>query len=425
MHRGFIFDHNRCVACSACCAACILENKWAVHARNIFTYNSEVLPSLPVINISLACNHCVNAPCIDGCPTGSLYRDTPTGAVLLDENKCIGCKYCQWNCPYDAPKLNYEKGIIEKCNLCYSGLIEGRLPACTNACPTGALNFGELTEQLRENIPPFIPDKNLHPSIVFKDTPYYRSSRIIPENIFVPEQTVVGAKNQNISIDWSLFAFSFLTTLSVATIISSYLNGQYPEKILSASLIFLAGMLSLFHLGKKMRAFKAVYNLRTSPLSREITVFITYSIVCLIAVLLQLPGFLVASSVIGLFMLIVIDSVYVYADTRKEVILHSGQTFISGLLIVSFLTGNIIPFIFIAIIKLTSSVSRLFANKSTGLNFGIRFVRITILLVAGTSLISGISYNDPFIFYLFLTGEFLDRLIFYIEYKPQNISNQI
>jgi anaerobic dimethyl sulfoxide reductase subunit B (iron-sulfur subunit) len=422
MNRGFIFNHNKCVACGACSAACILENEWAVHARSIFTYNSEAFPSLPIINISLACNHCETAVCLEGCPTDSYYRDTLSRAVLLDGKKCIGCKYCQWNCPYDAPKFNTEKGIIEKCNLCYSVLIEGRLPACTTGCPTGALKYGELSEQLQESIPHMIPDKNLNPSIEFKGCQKLIPPRIIPENIFRSGSSGTGAKNQNISIEWSLFVFSFLTTLSVTAIISSLIKGQFPEKILSVSIIIFAGIISLFHLGQKMRAWRTVFNLRTSPLSREVAIFIIYSTVCLISAFLHLPGFLVVSSVIGLILLIAIDSVYIYADKRKKIIFHSGQTFISGLLIVSFLTGNIISFIFIAILKLTSTVYNLFVNKLNGINFTVRFVRIIILLVTGTSLVSGISFNDPVIIYLFLTGELFDRIIFYIDFDPLNIN---
>jgi Fe-S-cluster-containing dehydrogenase component len=152
MRKGFIFNHNKCVSCNSCSAACILENGWKVHPRNIFTYNSNAEYLLPLIHLSLACSHCESAICMEGCPASAYSREDITGAIILDETKCIGCRYCQWTCPYDAPKFDAESKTIAKCNLCYSGLIEGRQPACSSACPTGALRFEPLTEQNPENI---------------------------------------------------------------------------------------------------------------------------------------------------------------------------------------------------------------------------------------------------------------------------------
>ncbi|MEI8225613.1 MAG: DmsC/YnfH family molybdoenzyme membrane anchor subunit [Bacteroidota bacterium] len=411
--------------CGACSAACILENGWSIHPRVIFTYNSDTIPSLPLTNLSLACNHCETPVCLNGCPTASYYREPLTGAVIIDEKKCIGCKYCQWNCPYDAPKFDTENRIIGKCNLCYSGLIEGRLPACTTACPSGALEYGELSEPILKNIPSWFPDKNLNPAIVLKGKQNNDPLRIIPENVFEPEVPKLGAKERGMAGDWSLFAFSFLTTLSVATIISSFINGIFPEKILFVSIIILAGIISLFHLGKRLRAWRAIANVKSSPLSREIALFIIYSVVSFFAVFFQLPGFLLASSIVGLILLIVIDSVYIYADKRKSVIMHSGQTFLSALLIVSFFTGIVLPFIFIALIKLAASAYSLSINKINNINFVIRFLRIALLLVTGVSLVSEISYPDPVISSIFLTGELIDRIIFYIDFSPVNINTEI
>jgi Fe-S-cluster-containing dehydrogenase component/DMSO reductase anchor subunit len=425
MRKGFIFNHNKCVNCSACSAACILENGWSVQPRTIFTYNSDTIPSLLHSNLSLACNHCETPVCLEGCPADSYYRETLSGAVIIDGKKCIGCKYCQWICPYDAPKFDTGNRIMEKCNLCYSGIIEGRMPSCSTACPTGALKFGELSEPVPENIPSWFPDKNLNPAIELKGKQNKDPLRIIPEKIIEPEVLKSSAKEKGMTGAWSLFAFSFLTTLSVAIIISSFINGIFPNKILFLSIIIFAGIISLFHLGKWHRAWRAVTNLKSSPLSREIALYIIYSVVSFIAVFFRLPGFIIASSFVGLILLIVIDSVYIYADKRKSVIMHSGQTFLSALLIISFFTGFVLPFIFIALIKLVSSVYILSVNKINNINFVIRFLRLALLFVTGVSLISGISYPDPFISSIFLTGELIDRIIFYIDFAPVNINTEI
>ena len=425
MSKGFIFNHNKCVACGACSAACVLENGWTSRPRTIFTYNSEVSPYFPLINLSLACNHCGTAVCMEGCPAKSYTRDALSGAVIIDDKKCIGCKYCQWNCPYDAPKYDDGTKTIGKCNLCFSGLIEGRLPACTTACPTGALSFDEIKGQVDENTFPWFPDKKLNPKIEFSGKQNYNLLRIIPERAVEPEIHGEAEREKILSGDWSLAAFSFITTISVASIVSSFFKSIFPDKLIFSMMVVLAGTISLFHLGKKQRAWRAILNIKTSPLSREIALFILFSIVSLVAVFFQIPGFLIAASITGLFLLIAIDSVYIYADRRKSVLMHSGQTFLSALIIISFLSGAILPFIFIALLKLASSLYLLSVNKKAGVNFIIRFFRIALLFLSGASLISGISFSDNVIIFLFLTGEFLDRVIFYIDFEPLRISSMI
>ena len=170
MRNGFIFNLDRCVNCKACSAACLLENGWSVSARNIYTYNSEILPDLPVTNLSLTCNHCNKPLCLDGCPTGAYSKDDLTSAVLIDSEKCIGCRYCIWNCPYDAPKLNAGRGFIEKCNFCFSRINERVEPACTAACPTGALQFGGIPEISGSMELNWVPEKDINPALMITGT---------------------------------------------------------------------------------------------------------------------------------------------------------------------------------------------------------------------------------------------------------------
>jgi Fe-S-cluster-containing dehydrogenase component len=120
-----------------------------------------------VVHLSMACNHCEKPVCLEGCPAGSYSREPVTGGIIADENKCIGCSYCEWNCPYEALKINLRKGIIEKCNLCYGRLSEGLEPACTSACPTGALCYGTIPDPCMLNKPGWFPDKGLNPAIWF------------------------------------------------------------------------------------------------------------------------------------------------------------------------------------------------------------------------------------------------------------------
>lgn len=421
MRKGFIFDHARCVNCNACSAACILENGWKSHPRNIYTYNSHAEPGLPLIHLSLACNHCESAACMDGCPTSAYSREPVTGAITLNETRCIGCRYCQWNCPYDAPKYDSETRSIIKCNLCYSLLIEGRQPACSSACPTGALRFGEFTEHDPGLVYSWFPDKEQNPAIKFTAKSDGTTLKIIPENIYESVDQVPSNPGKNISDEWSLIAFSYLATLSVSAIFSSFIKGVFPPAMIFLPVLLLTGAVSFFHLGQKTRAWRSVANLSHSALSREIAAFIAFASVSALTVLFHIPGLLIVSSIIGMAFLILIDNVYVSADKRFPVVLHSGQTFISALLIISFFTDSTLPFLFMALIKLISSFYRLSVNQLHKQNFGLRFLRIAFLIVSGISMVSDISYPDLFIVSLFLIGELFDRMLFYIDFNPLNI----
>jgi len=425
MRKGFIFNHNKCVSCNACCAACILENGWNVQPRNIYTYNSEADVFSPVINLSMACNHCELAVCMKGCPSSALSRNPVTGAIIIDDTKCIGCRYCQWNCPYDAPKFDKVTGTIGKCNLCYSGLMEGRQPACSSACPTGALSFNELSDIENNAAYSWFPNKKLNPAINFVGIKNQTPLKVIPGTNTIPTDLRQNQKIKNVSGELSLIVFSFLATISVATVISSFLRSVFPEIISFILLLFITGLVSIFHLGKKFRSWRSVMNLRYSPLSREIALFILYSSVSCITVILRIPVLLIASSFIGLILLLMIDSVYIYADRNKSVILHSGQTFLSVLIIVPFISGIVLPFIFLALIKLGLSFYRLIIAKLNAADIGIRFIRIVFLIVPGLSFILLNSQPEKFIIIIFLAGELLDRILFYIDFNPPNINTQI
>ena len=166
---AFLFDPNRCTGCAACSLACSTENglEWGRSWRQIVPFNPERLPGVPSFHLSLACNHCAEAPCVAHCPTRAMTRDPRTGAVVVDEARCIGCRYCAWVCPYDAPRFDEGRGVMTKCTLCNHRLLEGRGPACVVACPTDALGYGdpEAHGWLQE-IPGF-PPTSAQPRIAF------------------------------------------------------------------------------------------------------------------------------------------------------------------------------------------------------------------------------------------------------------------
>ena len=148
MPNSFLFDPNRCTGCGACRLACSIENQLEPERswRRIDTFNRTRHPGLPLYHLSLACNHCSEPACMYACPALAYSRDENSGAVMLDDAKCIGCRYCAWACPYDAPVYEPPRGVMTKCTLCHHRLREGMRPACASLCPTGALDFGDLPE---------------------------------------------------------------------------------------------------------------------------------------------------------------------------------------------------------------------------------------------------------------------------------------
>jgi Fe-S-cluster-containing dehydrogenase component/DMSO reductase anchor subunit len=421
MRDGFIFNHNKCVNCNACSAACIIENGWNVHPRNIYTYNSNTENVLPVINVSLACNHCESAACMDGCPTSALSRNELTGAIIIDENKCIGCRYCQWNCPYDAPKFDTGSRTVVKCNLCYLELIDGGQPACSSACPTGALNFGKLAEPVFSSIYSWFPDKNLNPTIQFTGEKDAKPLKIVPPEAFIQMQSGLIENKKSITPEISLIIFSFLSVFSVSSLISSFMKGEFPDRLIFFTILLLAVLSSLFHLGRKIRSWRSVSNIKSSPLSREIIGFILFIALSVTTIFSNIPILIIISSFAGLVFLLLIDSVYIFSDRRKSVIFHSGQTFITALLMTSFFSGLLLPFIFIVLLKLISSFYSL-KMKQTGTVFNLRFFRTAFLFVSVMSTVLNNFHNGSFVIIIFMVGELFDRILFYIDYNPLNIN---
>ena len=97
-----------------------------------------------------SCLHCEQPACVTVCPTGASYKRAEDGIVLVDEDKCIGCKLCSWACPYGAREYSVVEGVMKKCTLCVDRIYNEHLeeaerqPACVQACPTRARMFGDL-----------------------------------------------------------------------------------------------------------------------------------------------------------------------------------------------------------------------------------------------------------------------------------------
>ncbi|HFN7554419.1 TPA: DMSO/selenate family reductase complex B subunit [Escherichia coli] len=155
---GFFIDSSRCTGCKTCELACkdFKDLGPEVSFRRIYEYaggdwqedNGVWHQNVFAYYLSISCNHCDDPACTKVCPSGAMHK-REDGFVVVDEDVCIGCRYCHMACPYGAPQYNAEKGHMTKCDGCYSRVAEGKQPICVESCPLRALEFGPI-EELRQ-----------------------------------------------------------------------------------------------------------------------------------------------------------------------------------------------------------------------------------------------------------------------------------
>lgn len=208
---GMVIDQNKCNGCGFCIKACQASNDVNPEMAWNKLYSAKV--GEKEIFTPVACQHCEHAPCVSVCPVGASYtRDD--GIVMMDYERCIGCRYCQLACPYGARSFNWDtfsgpnptipkwgepdvarrpRGVVEKCTFCYqridrglaAGLTPGvdpeATPACVKACPMNARVFGDLT------------DPNSPPSKALKNSSSFRLLESLgtgPRVYYLPPQRV-------------------------------------------------------------------------------------------------------------------------------------------------------------------------------------------------------------------------------------------
>jgi anaerobic dimethyl sulfoxide reductase subunit B (iron-sulfur subunit) len=152
---AFYIDSENCSGCKACQVACKDKNDLEVGQlwRRVYEVaggewtktGNAWNPDVFAYNVSMSCNHCKDPICAEVCPTNAITKRND-GIVNIDADKCVGCGYCAWACPYDAPKYDENKGKMTKCDFCYDDIDAGRSPACVASCPLRVLEFGELEE---------------------------------------------------------------------------------------------------------------------------------------------------------------------------------------------------------------------------------------------------------------------------------------
>jgi Fe-S-cluster-containing dehydrogenase component len=165
-HVGMLYDNTRCVGCKSCEVACKRANNMPpeLEERGMFDAPRDLSDkTLNIIKlyqgeddiayVKRQCMHCADPSCVSGCPVTALIKDPVTGIVTYDPDACCGCRYCQMNCPFNIPKFEFNEfyGVIRKCELCRETNLSTRgQPACTEACPNGAVIFGRVEQLLVE-----------------------------------------------------------------------------------------------------------------------------------------------------------------------------------------------------------------------------------------------------------------------------------
>ncbi len=155
---GMLIDLTRCTGCESCALACKeaneLPNPEQAPTRldsGAYSFIDKRSQADGEVFIKRQCMHCVHPGCASACTVGALKK-TKEGPVVYDAAKCIGCRYCQYACPFSVPAYDWQNplGLIHKCELCKERLSEGEQPACVAACPTGAIQFGRRRDLLAQ-----------------------------------------------------------------------------------------------------------------------------------------------------------------------------------------------------------------------------------------------------------------------------------
>ncbi len=181
---GYALNLSVCIGCRRCAEACHQENnhdrpshqsyirvleidKGSIDLEKGRTDYDNAVPRGDKFYMPVQCHQCDNAPCVKVCPVEATWKEAD-GIVVVDYNWCIGCRYCEAACPYHARRFNWEKpeipaeevnpdqaylsnrvrpaGVMEKCTFCLHRTRKGKLPACLEACPTGARVFGNVLD---------------------------------------------------------------------------------------------------------------------------------------------------------------------------------------------------------------------------------------------------------------------------------------
>ena len=275
----FHFDATACVGCRCCEVACNEQNnnpadiKW----RRVGEMEGGEFPAFTQMFNSMSCNHCIDPECLKGCPTESYIKIAETGIVVHEDDTCIGCQYCTWNCPYGVPTYHEERNIVTKCHMCHERLEVSQTPACVQACPSGAIEIEVVNVQkwLDEDMKnqanmPFLPD-----ATITNSTTRYTLPENLPTDMKEMDEHLLKPAHS----EMPLVFMTVLTQISLGGFFALFLGDMLslfgftsPNWIMALLVMLPAALglpLSALHLGRPFLALTAMKNIKTSWLSRE------------------------------------------------------------------------------------------------------------------------------------------------------------
>ena len=142
-----VIDLRRCIGCHTCSVACKAENRvpLGVYRSWVKIIEKGNYPNISRHFLPTLCNQCDHPPCVINCPVQATWK-LDNGIIIIDEHRCIGCKYCLASCPYNARHINPLIPIVQKCYFCHHRVNAGLEPACVEACPARARIFGDMND---------------------------------------------------------------------------------------------------------------------------------------------------------------------------------------------------------------------------------------------------------------------------------------
>jgi Fe-S-cluster-containing dehydrogenase component len=226
---GLVIDLDTCVGCHACATSCkewnaggiagpltderpYAKDPQGVWFNRVHSYELEADAATKqpaqTLHFPRSCLHCETPACVTVCPTGASYKRAEDGIVLVDEDKCIGCKLCSWACPYGAREYSEVEGVMKKCTLCVDRIYNDKLdeadrqPACVQACPTKARHFGDLADP-QSTVSLLVADRGgvaLMPELGYTPTNRYLPPR--PRRIGAEDDTTTTDAPANLATRW-------------------------------------------------------------------------------------------------------------------------------------------------------------------------------------------------------------------------------